>query len=180
MTRWTTCVALILATLTFAAPAGAQIADSDYADVLAARAQAGAASSAEVVRAIARQEHESALTARGKALNEMLAPSPPAGPTTRRFDWGAAASGAGATLALVLGVLGTAMVVRRSRKAQPAGGDGRLADDPRYVKGALQPVVQPGLGLAFHRAAQSSEAGRSMKERFAERVANQEAEGGRA
>jgi hypothetical protein len=133
MTRWTTSVALVVAAVTFAAPAGAgpavpaetgslavqaETGSTQIGRVLAERAQAGVALLAHVERARARHEHESALIARGRAMNEALAPSQPAAVSAgSRFDWGAAASGAGATLALVLGGLAAVFLMRRGRRA---------------------------------------------------------------
>lgn len=118
MTRWRTYVALILGALALVAPAGAQTGNPELGRVLGERARAGANLSAQVERARTRSELESALTERGQALNEALARSEPAAAGTGGgFDWAAAGGGAGATLALVLGALGTVFLVRRSRGA---------------------------------------------------------------
>jgi hypothetical protein len=117
MTKWTTYLVAVLMALGFAIPAGAQ-GKGQYARVLGERAQAGAALSEQVERARARSEMESALTARGEALNDLMAASRPvAAHSADGFDWRAAGSGAGVTLVLVLGAFGIAFLARRSRHA---------------------------------------------------------------
>jgi hypothetical protein len=117
MTKWTTYLVAVLMALGFAIPAGAQ-GNGQYARVLGERAQAGAALSEQVERARARSEMESALTARGEALNDLMAASRPvAAHSADGFDWRAAGSGAGVTLVLVLGAFGIAFLARRSRHA---------------------------------------------------------------
>jgi hypothetical protein len=114
MTKWTTYLVAVLMALGFAIPAGAQ-GKGQYARVLGERAQAGAALSEQVERARARSEMESALTARGEALNDLMAVSRPvAAHSADGFDWRAAGSGAGVTLVLVL-AFGIAFLARRNR-----------------------------------------------------------------
>lgn len=118
MTRWRTYVALLLGALALSTPAGAQTENPELGRILGERARAGADLWPQVERARTRSELESALTARGQALNEALAASQPAGDGAGGgFDWAAARGGAGATLVLVLGALGTVFLVRRSRRA---------------------------------------------------------------
>ena len=115
MTKCTTYLAATLGALVFALPATGQ-GNGQYARVLGERAQAGAVLSEQVERARARSELESALTKRGEALNDVYAApkvSELAGETGFARD--AAASGAGVTLALVLGAFGIAFLVRRGR-----------------------------------------------------------------
>jgi hypothetical protein len=116
MTKWTPYLAAVLMALAIAIPAGAQW-NGQYAQVLGERAQAGAALSDQVERARARGEVEAALNARGEALNDGMAVSGLI-PTSSAegFDWGAAGSGAGVTLALVLGALGIVYFGWRSRR----------------------------------------------------------------
>jgi hypothetical protein len=119
MTKCTTYLAATLGALVFALPATGQgngQGNGQYARVLGERAQAGAVLSEQVERARARSELESALTKRGEALNDVYAApkvAELAGETG--FAWDAAASGAGVTLALVLGAFGIAFLVRRGR-----------------------------------------------------------------
>ena len=139
MTKWITCLALALAALAFAIPAGAQ-GHARYAQVLGERAKAGAALSdrIESVRARprmlggraetgaassdriegvrVRRGMEFALTKRGEALDDLVAVDRPLATAAQDgFDWVAAGSGAGATLVLVLGAFGIALFVRRGR-----------------------------------------------------------------
>lgn len=118
MTRWSTYVALLLGALVLSTQAGAQTESPEQGRILGERAQAGADLWPQVERARARSELEAVLTARGRALNEALAASRPAGDGAgAEFDWVAAGGGAGATLLLVLGALTTVFLVRRSRRA---------------------------------------------------------------
>lgn len=122
MTTWMRSVALVLAALAFASPVGAQTEHAELGHILGERAQAAANLSTQVenarASALARSELESALTARGQALNEALVASQPSVDRTGAgFDWTAAGGGAGATLVLVLGALGSVFLVRRGRRA---------------------------------------------------------------
>jgi hypothetical protein len=113
MTKWTTYLAAVLVALAFAIPAGAQ-GNAQHERVLGERAQVGAALSEQVERARARSELESALTKRGQALNDLMAVERPTAATAGDgFDWGAAGSGAGVALALVLTAIGVVFLVRR-------------------------------------------------------------------
>jgi hypothetical protein len=115
MTKCTTYLAATLGALVFALPATGQ-GNGQYARVLGERAQAGAVLSEQVERARARSELESALTKRGEALNDVhAAPKVAELAGETGFAWDAAASGAGVTLALVLGAFGIAFLVRRGR-----------------------------------------------------------------
>jgi hypothetical protein len=113
MTKWTTYLAAVLGALVFALPAAGQ-GNEQYARVLGERAQASAALSEQVERARARSELESALTKRGEALNDLYsAPQAAESAGGSGFAWDTAASGAGVTLALVLGAVGIAFLMRR-------------------------------------------------------------------
>jgi hypothetical protein len=119
MTKCTTYLAATLGALVFALPATGQgngQGNGQYARVLGERAQAGAVLSEQVERARARSELESALTKRGEALNDVhAAPKVTELAGETGFARDAAASGAGVTLALVLGAFGIAFLVRRGR-----------------------------------------------------------------